>query len=101
MVDKPKRLHARADVSCEFATLTRAGARGYVVGAVESRRLEAALKPASPAVPTAAAEKQHYDYDDQKSCGVHTVLLTAYERNRGKCNPENQKGPSLVPEAAN
>ena len=58
------------------------------------------LEPASPAVPTAAADKQHYDYDDQKSCGVHSVLLTAYERDRGKCNPENQKGPSLVPEAA-
>jgi hypothetical protein len=49
------------------------------------------LEPASPAVPTAAADKQHYDYDDQESCGVHTVLLTAYERDRGKCNPENQK----------
>jgi hypothetical protein len=64
--------------------------------------MEAALKPASPAVPTAAGDKQHYDYDDQKGCGVHAVLLvTADERDRGKCNPENQKGPSLVSEAAN
>ena len=51
----------------------------------------AALEPASPAVPTAAADKQHYDYDDQKSCGIHTVLLIADERDRGKCNPKNQK----------
>ncbi len=63
--------------------------------------MAATLEPASPAVPTAAADKQHYDYDDQKSCGVHTVLLIADERDRGKCNPENQKDPSLVPEAAN
>jgi len=53
--------------------------------------MAAALEPASPAVPTAAADKQYYDDDDQKSCGVHTVLLIANE-----CNPENQKGPSLV-----
>ena len=63
--------------------------------------MAAALEPASPAVPTAAADKQHYDYDDQKSCGVHAVLLIADERDRGPCNPKNQKGPSLVPEAAN
>jgi hypothetical protein len=54
----------------------------------------AALEPASPAEPTAAADKQHYDYDDQKSCGVHTVLLIAERTN--ECDPENQKGPSLV-----
>jgi hypothetical protein len=33
-----------------------------------------ALKPASAAIPTATAEKQHDDNDDQKSCGVHSVL---------------------------
>jgi hypothetical protein len=33
------------------------------------------LEPASPAVPTAAPDQQHYDNDDQKSCGVHIVLL--------------------------
>jgi len=89
-------------VRCEFATFTATGAqrlRGW--NGRKQETLDAALEPASPAVPTAAADKQHYDYDDQKSCGVHTVLLTAYERDRGKCNPENQKGPSLVPEAAN
>ena len=69
--------------------------------AVEAENLAAALKPASPAVPTTTADKQHYDYDDQKSCGVHTILLIADERDRGPCNPKNQRGPSLVPEAAN
>ena len=33
------------------------------------------LEPASPAVPTASPEKQHYDDDDKKGCGVHIVLL--------------------------
>ena len=33
------------------------------------------LEPAAPAVPTATADKQYYDDDDQKSCGVHNVLL--------------------------
>jgi hypothetical protein len=32
------------------------------------------LEPASPAVPTAAPDKQHYDDNDQKGCGVHIVL---------------------------
>ena len=89
-------------VSCEFATFTRAGAQRLCSwDGRKQETLEAALKPASPAVPTAAADKQHYDYDDQKSCGVHTVLLIAYERDHGSCNPKNPKGPSLVPEAAN
>jgi len=35
------------------------------------------LEPASSAIPTAAADKQHYDDDDQKSCRVHIVLLKA------------------------
>jgi hypothetical protein len=33
------------------------------------------LEPASSAVPAAATDKQHYDDDDQKSGGVHIVLL--------------------------
>ena len=53
--------------------------------------MAAALEPASPAVPTAAADKQHYDYDDQKSCGVHAVLLMAYERDRGPSQSEKIK----------
>jgi hypothetical protein len=52
--------------------------------------MAAALEPASPAVPTAAADKQHYDYDDQKSCGVHAVLLMAYERDRGPSQSETE-----------
>ena len=32
------------------------------------------LVPASPAVPTSAEKKQHYDNDEQ-CCGVHGVLL--------------------------
>jgi hypothetical protein len=37
------------------------------------------------------------DYDDQKSCEVRTVLQIAHERDRGKCNPENQnKEPPLA-----
>jgi hypothetical protein len=63
--------------------------------------MAAALEPASPAGPTAAADKQHYDYYDQKSCGVHAVLLIADERDRGPYNPKNQKRSILVPEAAN
>jgi hypothetical protein len=35
------------------------------------------LEPASPAIPTTAADKQHYDDDDQKRCRVHIVLLKA------------------------
>ena len=79
-------------VRCEFATFTATGAqrlRGW--DGRKQETLDAALEPASPAVPTAAADKQHYDYDDQKSCGVHAVLQIAYERDRGKCNPENPK----------
>ena len=60
------------------------------LGRLQAENMAAALEPASPAVPTAAADKQYYDDDDQKSCGVHTVLLIANE-----CNPENQKGPIL------
>jgi len=81
-------------VRCEFATFTATGAqrlRGW--DGRKQETLEAALKPASPAVPTAAADKQHYDYDDQKSCGVYTVPLTAYERDRGKCNPVKKVHP--------
>jgi hypothetical protein len=48
------------------------------VGGVGGRQLRqlpvGALKPASAAIPTATAEKQHDDNDDQKSCGVHSVL---------------------------
>ncbi len=77
------------------------GAAATHLGRSKAENMAATLEPASPAVPTAAADKQHYDYDDQKSCGVHTVLLIADERDRGPCNPKNQKGPSLVPEAAN
>ena len=36
------------------------------------------LVPPSSAVPT-AADKQQYDDDDQKSCGVHIVLLKGSE----------------------
>src|ERR1700722_21033795 len=36
------------------------------------------LEPASPAIPTAAPDKQHYDDDDQKGCGIHIVLLGVY-----------------------
>ena len=35
------------------------------------------LEPASSAVPTPASDKQHYDDDDQESCGVHIVLQVA------------------------
>jgi MFS family permease len=53
-------------------------ARGPGLEAVGGRQLKAALYraliPASAAIPTATAEKQHDDNDDQKSCGVHSVL---------------------------
>jgi hypothetical protein len=63
--------------------------------------MAAALEPASPAVPAAAADKQHYDYDDQKSCGVYAVLLITDERDRCPLQSEKSKGSSLVPEVAN
>jgi len=63
--------------------------------------MAAALEPASPTIPTAAADKQYYDDDDQKSCGVHAVLLIADERDRGPLQSEKSKGSSLVPEVAN
>ncbi len=63
--------------------------------------MAAGLEPASPAIPTAAADKQHYDYDDQKSCGIHAVLLIADERDRDPLQSEKSKSPSLVPESAN
>jgi hypothetical protein len=70
----------------------------YALGPVESRKHG---RHPRTSVPGRTIDKQHYNYDDQKSCGVHTVLLIADERDRDPCNPKNQKGPSLVPEAAN
>ena len=40
------------------------------------RIAQKSLEPSSPAVPTAAADKQRYDNnDDQKSGAVHIILL--------------------------
>jgi hypothetical protein len=47
------------------------------------------LEPASSAVPN-AADKQHYDDNDQKSCGVHVVLLLGDKR-----GPRGQGIPNL------
>ena len=63
----------------QLANQTRASGRS------KAEDIAAALEPASPAIPTAAADKQHYDDNDQKSCGVHTVLLIADQRDRGQC----------------
>ena len=46
------------------------------------------LEPAPSAVPTATADQQHYEDNDQKSCGVHIVLL---QRQTG-----SQQGAILV-----
>jgi hypothetical protein len=43
-----------------------------------------ALKPAPAAIPTATAEKQHDDNDDQKSCGVHSVLRKSPNQGHSK-----------------
>jgi hypothetical protein len=65
---------------------------GYAVGRSKAENMAAALKPASPTVPTAAPDKQYYDDDDQKSCGVHTVLLIADGRDRSRAIPKIKKG---------
>ena len=52
------------------------------------------LEPAPSAVET-AANKQHYDDNDQKSCGVHIVLLSGDKRGpRGQGIPKDQMGPA-------
>ena len=68
------------------ATLTRANGRS---------KLAPVLEPAAPAVPTATTDKQYYDDDDQKSCGVHNVLLITVS-----AIPKIKKG-NPGPEAAN
>ena len=62
------------------------------LGRSKAENMAAALKPASPTVPTAAPDKQYYDDDDQKSCGVHTVLLIADGRDRSRAIPKIKKG---------
>jgi hypothetical protein len=65
---------------------------GYAVGTVESRKHGRRPKTSVP-------DKQYYD-DDQKSCGVHTVLLIADRRDRSRAI-QKIKRATLVPEAAN
>jgi hypothetical protein len=57
------------------------------------------LEPAPPAVET-AANNQHYDDNDQKSCCVRIVLLLGDKREpRGQGIPEDQKGPANTRDA--
>jgi hypothetical protein len=53
-----------------------ASSRACSTVSLESWRISSypALKPAPAAIPTATADKQHDDNDDQKSCRVHSVL---------------------------
>jgi hypothetical protein len=70
-----KRLHARARRYvrvCHFHTHQRVAVAATQLGRSKAENMAAALKPASPTVPTAAPDKQYYNDDDQKSCGVHT-----------------------------
>jgi hypothetical protein len=53
------------------------GGLGFDVGWFTIRAKS--LEPASSAVPN-AADKQHYDDSDQKSCGIHVVLLLGDKR---------------------
>ncbi len=66
--------------------------RDRAVGQERPARRTAALEPASSTIPTAAADKQYYDDDDQKSCDVHTILLRADERDLGQGNPKIKNG---------
>ena len=55
------------------------------------------LEPAPSAVPNRRRQAT-YDDNDQKSCGVHIVLLLGDKRGpRGQGIPKDQKGPAPTP----
>jgi len=53
------------------------------------------LEPAPSAVET-AANKQHYDDNDQKSCGVHIVLLLGDKRGPLRVFLKTKRGQSTM-----